>query len=82
MSALAARPGGQNHDRLTGGNVSFSTVRMASPENDGPDDVVEITAGQKMLSAMSGSLFTSLLGKFRITKMLMALTAEGESFVR
>lgn len=36
---------------------------MQSPEDDGPDDMVEITASQKMMSAISGSLLTSLLGE-------------------
>lgn len=30
---------------------------------DGADSVFDITAGQKMIAAMSGSLFTSLLGR-------------------
>lgn len=37
-----------------------STVAMASGAEDSE---VDITAGQKMISAMSGSLLTSLLGK-------------------
>ena len=55
--------GGQGHDRILEDNPLQglpSPIAMSS-END--HVVVDITAGQKMLSAMSGSLFTSLLGK-------------------
>lgn len=38
---------------------------MVSSQDDGSDGV-EISAGQKMFSAISGSLFTSLLGKLVI----------------
>jgi solute carrier family 25 protein 39/40 len=57
--------GAHGHDRIHGDDpipgVS-STVAM-SGENE--DVEVGITAGQKMVSAMSGSLLTSLLGKSR-----------------
>jgi solute carrier family 25 protein 39/40 len=55
--------GGQGHDRIHGDNLVpgvSSTIAMTS-DNDGVE--VDITAGQKMLSAISGSLLTSLLGK-------------------
>jgi solute carrier family 25 protein 39/40 len=52
-----------DHDRIHGDNpipgVS-STIGMAG---DNDDVEVDITAGQKMMSAMSGSLLTSLLGE-------------------
>ena len=44
---------GQRHERLETG-TSDSSIK---PHGD------DISAGQKMLSAVSGSLFTSLLGK-------------------
>lgn len=54
---------GQGHDRIHGDNPipgESSTIAM-SGDND--DVEVDITAGQKMISAMSGSLLTSLLGQ-------------------
>ena len=54
--------GGRGHDQIHGDNpipgVS-STIAM-SGDNEGIE--VDITAGQKMLSAVTGSLCTSLLG--------------------
>lgn len=58
------RAGGQRHNRIHEVNGSAATGPL--PLDDGDDMDVEITAGQKMLSAMSGSLLTSLLGTFRI----------------
>jgi solute carrier family 25 protein 39/40 len=52
---------GQGHDRIHGDDpIPGIPPAMATPGVD----VVEqdITAGQKMISAMSGSLLTSLLG--------------------
>jgi hypothetical protein len=40
--------------------------REPSPRAPANDDIVEITAPQKMISAMSGSLLTSLLGALRV----------------
>lgn len=54
---------GQGHDRIHGDDPipgESSTIAM-SGDND--DVGVDITAGQKMISAMSGSLLTSLLGQ-------------------
>ena len=45
---------GQRHDRIPGGD-------SGDHDSDGID--VEITAAQKMLSAVSGSLLTALLGE-------------------
>lgn len=60
----AEHEGGQRHGRIHEVNGSATTGPLPP---DGDDMDVEITAGQKMLSAMSGSLLTSLLG------MLMTL---------
>ncbi|KAI1772636.1 mitochondrial carrier [Hypoxylon cercidicola] len=51
--------GGQNHDRL-GGEDAFAGQTMVSSQDDG-NDGMDISAGQKMLSAITGSLLTSLL---------------------
>jgi hypothetical protein len=54
---------GKGHDRIHGDNPipgASSTIAMT---RDNEDVEVDITAGQKMLSAMSGSLLTSLLGQ-------------------
>ncbi|KAI4870222.1 mitochondrial carrier [Hypoxylon rubiginosum] len=50
---------GQNHDRL-GGEDAFAGQTMVSSQDDGSDGM-DISAGQKMLSAITGSLLTSLL---------------------
>ncbi|CAJ2499944.1 Uu.00g027970.m01.CDS01 [Anthostomella pinea] len=52
---------GQNHDRLRGGEDAFAGPTMLSSKDDVADDAMDIPAGQKMLSAISGSLLTSLL---------------------
>lgn len=54
---------GQNHDRLLEDD-GFSIAAPPTGAGTGDDDTApEITAVQKMVSAMSGSLFTSLLGR-------------------
>ena len=75
MSAYAVSSGGQNHDRLSavGDAPPLGRTTMQSTQDDGPDDVVEITASQKMISAISGSLLTSLLGE------LVRRSADGSS---
>jgi solute carrier family 25 protein 39/40 len=55
--------GGQGHDRIHGDNLVPEVSSTIAMSGDNDDVDVEITAGQKMLSAMSGSLLTSLLGK-------------------
>ncbi|XXH03054.1 hypothetical protein Hte_009444 [Hypoxylon texense] len=50
---------GHNHDRL-GGEDAFAGQTMVSSQDDGSDGM-DISAGQKMLSAITGSLLTSLL---------------------
>ena len=62
---------GQRHDRIPdqGGHHQVS---MASQSGGGMGDVeVDISAGQKMLSAISGSLLTSLLGMYFPTRCLL-----------
>jgi solute carrier family 25 protein 39/40 len=66
--------GGRGHDRIHGDNpipgVSSTiamTGDMTGDMTGGNDDIeVDITAGQKMMSAMSGSLLTSLLGEWTV----------------
>jgi len=53
-------PGGQRHDRILGNDGAIMAMKTI-PANAGEVDV-EISTGQKMLSAVSGSLLTSLLG--------------------
>ena len=50
------------HDILSKGTGSSDSVTMNDP--DDAELEMDISAGQKMLSAMSGSLLTSLLGTF------------------
>ncbi|MCJ1360664.1 MAG: hypothetical protein MMC33_010673 [Icmadophila ericetorum] len=50
---------GQRHNRISGAISDKPTAVMAEVEEQRPD--IDISAGQKMLSAVSGSLLTSLL---------------------
>lgn len=61
---------GQGHDRLHGDNPIGGVSSAVAMSGDTDDAGVDITAGQKMLSAMSGSLLTSLLGKLSTTKVI------------
>jgi solute carrier family 25 protein 39/40 len=54
---------GQGHDRIHGDNPIPGVSSTIAMTGDNDDIEVDITAGQKMLSAMSGSLLTSLLGE-------------------
>lgn len=54
---------GQRHDRLPGDSSRTATMTMNDADELPPE--TDISAGQKMLSAVSGSLLTSLLGKFQ-----------------
>lgn len=55
--------GGQDHDRLSAPEDAFAGATMLSSQDDDAGIVTtDISAGQKMLSAISGSLLTSLLG--------------------
>ncbi|WQF87216.1 Putative mitochondrial carrier protein Mtm1 [Colletotrichum destructivum] len=61
MTAIHKATGGQDHDRFDPDD-SFPMARIVPPKDTGSgggDD--DITAPQKMISAMSGSLLTSLL---------------------
>ena len=60
---------GQEHDRIPGG-----TGQEQSPvgkHGGDRDEDIEITASQKMLSAVSGSLLTSLLGMIRVYNLFV-----------
>jgi solute carrier family 25 protein 39/40 len=61
---LNASTGNEGHDyERISENLDGQLSAMPSSSFPGKDDVeIEITAGQKMLSAMSGSLLTSLIG--------------------
>lgn len=60
-SSASGAAGGQRHDRILDEIApSGLPVSYISKRDDNGD--IEITAGQKMLSAMSGSLLTSLIG--------------------
>lgn len=52
---------GQRHDRVPGNDSFLGTQPPVAMSGDIEDGGVDITAGQKMISAMSGSLLTSLL---------------------
>lgn len=54
--------GGQGHDRIHGDNLIPAVTSTIAMTGDTEDVEIDITAGQKMLSAMSGSLLTSVLG--------------------
>ncbi|KAE8444129.1 hypothetical protein EG329_000817 [Mollisiaceae sp. DMI_Dod_QoI] len=53
--------GGQGHDRIHGDNLIPGVTETIAMSGDNDDVEIDITAGQKMISAMSGSLLTSLL---------------------
>jgi hypothetical protein len=59
-NALAA-PEGQRHDRFADDISLYGPPTDSLPGRDHNGDI-EISASQKMLSAMSGSLLTSLIG--------------------
>ncbi|KAI2626385.1 mitochondrial carrier domain-containing protein [Xylaria nigripes] len=59
MSAHNRAP--QNHDRSPRAQDGFAGKPMLSSEVDANTDGTDITAGQKMASAITGSLLTSLL---------------------
>lgn len=64
MPSVVHSSGAQNHDRIP--LDEYAMDKMVDPEGDVGDSTIGITAAQKMVSAMSGSLLTSLLGKFHI----------------
>lgn len=57
--------GAHRHDRIHGDDPVPGVSSTIAMSGDNEDVEVDITAGQKMVSAMSGSLLTSLLGKSR-----------------
>lgn len=59
-NALAAADG-QRHDRFADDLALYGPPTDSVPGRDHNGDI-DISAGQKMLSAMSGSLLTSLIG--------------------
>ena len=58
-SVIGNRDDGQRHDR----SQNDPPGSQSSGTRDGDNGEIEISAPQKMLSAVSGSLLTSLLGK-------------------
>lgn len=56
------RHGNLDHGRLSAAEDAFAGATMLSSKDDVSDELTDISAGQKMLSAISGSLLTSLLG--------------------
>lgn len=56
-----AEPAGLQHDEMVQNTPDNAKVAGEHQDADPPD--VDITATQKMLSAISGSLLTSLLGE-------------------
>ena len=63
--------GGQGHDRIHGDTLVPGVSSPIAMAGDSDDVDIDITAGQKMISAMSGSLLTSLLGMPFISKTLL-----------
>ena len=61
--ALEGVVGGPGHDRIHGDNPIPGVASTIAMSGDNGDVEVDITATQKMISAMSGSLLTSLLGR-------------------
>lgn len=66
---------GQNHDRIDEEDylIGIATSKMSvngAPGDGNGDDGLDITATQKMMSAVTGSLFTSLLGMCHISGLV------------
>ncbi|KAI1418898.1 mitochondrial carrier domain-containing protein [Xylaria sp. FL1777] len=62
MSTNIAGFDGQHHDRVPNAGDAFAGVTMVSSSQDHANtDGMDITAGQKMVSAITGSLLTSIL---------------------
>ncbi len=64
MNALRDTFSGQNYDRFLTTEDAFPGETMLSSRDDGADDPVDLPVRQKMVSAISGSLLTALLGEF------------------
>jgi hypothetical protein len=67
MASSLYSSSGQNYDRIDEEDylIGTATHKMAvgGGGNGNGSDGLDITASQKMMSAVTGSLFTSLLGK-------------------
>ncbi|RYP12843.1 hypothetical protein DL767_011068 [Monosporascus sp. MG133] len=61
MSTFRETLGGQNHDRFSKAEDVFAGKTMIASRDAEADDHVDLPAGQKMISAISGSLLTALL---------------------
>ncbi|KAH6609434.1 mitochondrial carrier domain [Trichoderma cornu-damae] len=78
----------QNYDRIDGHEASMSGMVSAGGGGDRGSAVPDITAGQKMVSAMSGSLLTSLLVtpldvvRVRLQSQSASITAPAVDFSR
>ena len=53
---------GQGHDRIRGDSLNSGIASTVAMSGDDDDVGFDTTPRQKMISAMSGSLLTSLLG--------------------
>jgi len=53
---------GQGHDRIRGDSLNPGIASTVTMSGDDADAGFDTTPRQKMISAMSGSLLTSLLG--------------------
>jgi solute carrier family 25, member 39/40 len=71
MATTFHNSSGQSHDRIEGEDIiGLAAGRMAISGTSGDgsaDDGLDITATQKMMSAFTGSLLTSLLGAWPST---------------
>ncbi len=61
QDGVATSAEGHRHDRIVD-ELPFIGIPSEPDHFPEEPDEIEITAGQKMLSAMSGSLLTSLIG--------------------
>lgn len=68
MASSLYSSSGQNYDRIDEEDYLIGTATHKMAGGGGGDgngsDGLDITASQKMMSAVTGSLFTSLLGMF------------------
>lgn len=73
MTTTFYNSSGQNHDRIEGEDIigmAAGNMAVSGTSGDGSgSDGLDITAAQKMMSAVTGSLFTSLLGMLPIARL-------------
>lgn len=65
---------GQNYDRIDEDDylIGMAAHKMSAGGGDnGGNDGLDIKASQKMISAVTGSLFTSLLGESQLPRKLI-----------